>query len=53
MLIYNLVAKGSGPQPAPADHSSVVQRVSALVRRWQQRDGQKVPSKLVYILEHK
>ena len=51
VLIYNLVHKGQGPAPAPADHVTAIDAVRRVVAGWQAEEAP--PRKLVFMLEHR
>ena len=55
VLVYNLLRRGRGRLPEPADHRSAVTALADLLQRWsacKQIDNNDAPDKLVYPLEH-
>ena len=51
-LVYNLLRRGKGGAPQPPDYAKEQDQLAALLRDWRNNDGEDVPEKLVYPLEH-
>ena len=51
-LVYNLLRLGKGQAPKPPNYTKEQAQLTALLRDWRNNDGENVPEKLVYPLEH-
>ena len=51
-LVYNLVYRGSGGCPAPADNQKVVSALLSSIKKWG-KDLKEGPPMMAYMLEHK
>jgi predicted 2-oxoglutarate/Fe(II)-dependent dioxygenase YbiX len=51
-LVYNLLRRGEGKAPQPPNYAKEQGQLTALLRGWHNNDGEDVPEKLVYPLEH-
>ena len=51
-LVYNLLRRGKGKAPQPPNYAKEQDQLTALLRDWCTNDGEDVPEKLVYPLEH-